>query len=324
MKAAFVIEDNFIKVAYQEHNGKTIVHKQSKNKSEYESTFILEDNFCYTTKTLENVKLANPKLNIFTNILSEPRQTFITSKGDQWNNRQLTAILFKKILHDINTNSIEAITSAVVALAPDVNEEFQEDLDACIKANGVLSTSYSTYGTACQKYTKSTREKQLQQVVINLSMEKTFVLGEKKITVDGFGYLDQLLITQLEEQNAIRIDQFSETEKFLISEELKKININVLNKIGQNEYIILLNDRYLNFKVPFLEIENSIEERLNNVKESLSDCIFDVLIITGRMMVFPLIGETCRNLFTDKEFENVILDTQNEIKSRGLLVNQNS
>ena len=321
MKAGFVIEDNFIKVSYLENNGKITVYRQSNNKSDYESTFILEENFCYTTMTLEKVKLAKPKLNIFSNVLTNPEDKYTTAKGRIWSSRQLMAILFKKIIHDINANSIDEISSVSVAIPPDIKDGFKSDIELCFKANGIIASEYYTFEEACHAFVTKENKHITQPIYINLSGEQIYILGEKKLTISGFGVLDELLIKQLEKQNNIKISDHSEIEQYLITSELHKIKEQILKNVKKEEYVILLKDRYLRLSIHTTKVKEIIQELLENVKQTLLDCKTDAVTITGRIAMYELVLEICKELFTNNEFAQVIIDSQNEIKARGLLIN---
>lgn len=186
MIVGFVIEDNFITTSFIDKDGKPAVLKQSMHKDEYEFTLILDGQFCYTTKTLENVKLANPKLNIFQNIVTSPKQKFKTSNGAVWNNRQLMAILFKKMIHDLNSSTIHQMTTAHIALPPNHDPELLEDVTKSLKANGVLETKYVGYQKACHSYLTKKYKDLNTPVFINLSNELIYLIDNAGESIDGF------------------------------------------------------------------------------------------------------------------------------------------
>ena len=323
MIVGFVIEDNFITASYVDKDGMPAVLKQSAHKDEYELALILDGNFCYTTKMIENVKLANPKFTIFDNILTKPNQKFETSKGAIWNNRQLMAILFKKMIHDLNSCSIQQMSAAHIALPSDCAEDLLEDVTKSLKANGVLDTKCVDYQDACQEYVGELFKQVDAPVFVNLSMESISLLGDFDESIDGYKGIDEILMNQvIKEYESISTNDggFDQVESYLIKSELRKIKTNILSNTARDEYHILLRDNYVVFNTPKEEVNSFLVSTMMKVKDLVSRLKLNSIVFTGRYAKYPVIGEHIAAVF-DEEDVNYKIDLNNELKSKGILFN---
>jgi len=324
MIVGFVIEDNFITTSFIDKDSKPAILKQSLHKDEYELTLILDGNFCYTTKTLENVKLANPKLSIFENIITKPKQKFETTKGAIWNNRQLMAILFKKMIHDLNSSSIHQMTTAHISLPPNCEDELLEDVEKSIKANGVLETKHIEYEQACKHFSANKYKDLNNPVFINLAEEYINIIGNSEESLEGFKSVDTILMDQLLLQtktSSTREQLFDAIELYLIKAELVKIRENILSNTAREEYHILLRDNYLVFKTPVELIKTCLINKITQLKEISDRLEFKSIVFTGRCAKYQLIQENINTVFLKQEQINVRIDSNNELKAKGILFN---
>ncbi len=324
MIVGFVIEDNFIKTSFIDKDGKPAILKQSAHRDEYELTLIMEDNFSYTTKTLENVKLANPKLVVFDHILTKPDQEFKTVKGAVWNNRQLMAILFKKMVHDLNSSSIQQLTEAYISLPPNSEEHLLEDITKSLKANGVLETKHIEYQSACKQFNKVVGNDVAVPVFINLSEELITVLGDFDEAVEGYSGLNEVLMNQIVKENKSDLGDskhFDLIELYLINSELKKIKSNILNNTVRKEYHILLRDDYMILTTPLEAVNTFLMDAMLRVKDLVQKLKLNSIVFTGRYVKYPAIQDTIDKVFSENNDLSYEVDKFNEIKSKGILFN---
>jgi len=322
MTIGLVIEDNSIKSSFINKEGEAAIYKQSENKDEYDSTLVVEGNFCYTRKTLDAVKLANPKLKVFSQIITNPTQDFTTTNGVKWNNRQLMAVIFKKIIHELSSISIEQILEVQLSLPPNSPESMFQDIESSLKANGIVKTSEFNYLTSSSKYLSKEYGNIGNTCIINIAETQIVILNDDlPITIEGFDSLDSILFKKILQQNQLSEGNIEPIEKYLIISEVHNIKNSVLNKTPIDQYSILLKDNYIIFNNPSEVVKQSILETLNVTKNHLSNCNYDSLVFTGRYLKYTLIQDCIADIFKEEDYNKIIIDTNNEIKSKGLLFN---
>lgn len=139
-----------------------------------------------------------------------------------------------------------------------------------------------------------------------------------------FKTIDQILMDQLllqaEETNANEA-QFDTIEMYLIKTELIKIKENILSNMARDEYHILLRDNYLVFRTPIELVNTSVINTISQLKEMTDRLALNSIVFTGRFTKYQLIQETLKTLFKEDEKMSMRIDTQNEMKSKGILFN---
>lgn len=321
MTVGFVIEDNFIKSSFINKEGKAAIFKQSENKDEYESMLIINGNFCYTTKTISAIKLANPKLCVFNNILTKPDQNFVTSTGANWNNRQLMAVLFKKIIHDLCSTTVDQITEAHISLPPNSPDKLFRDIEASLKANGILESKEIDFKTVCANYITEEHVQAGKVCIVNLSDLQILLIATETTSLEGFNELGKLLFSDLMQQNELNAENLDSLEEYLIRSELNSIRDHILSKSEREQYYILLKDRCITFKPSVEQVKNSIKRILIFAKQAIISHAFTSLLFTGRFTKHPLVQDLICEVFIETEFDKVSIDKENELKSKALLLN---
>jgi len=324
MKAGIVLEDNCFKVSYFDKSGNPAVLYQNKYTDEYDSKLVVNGRLSYTCNYIKTVKLANPKLPIFNNIISQPEQKFISLNGQKWNYKQLMSILFKKVLHEVNSNVIDSIDSINLCVANDTNELLSKGLVESIKANDIKDVDISSYDSIIERYIKRHYADPSQVTIINLSDEYISYPGIDKENLNGFkllkSHLSESISKYSNEINQSKVED-SNINNYLLEAEIHTIYNELLKETILDSYTILLKDVFFQYSVDMSEIYSVLDTILRPLTDDIAENKYGNVIFTGRYAKSNLIQKRIKELFLDLPKTEIEFDKTNEIKSKGILYN---
>jgi len=302
MKAGIVIEDNFFKVSYLIVNGR----------------------LSYTNNHINTVKLANPKLPIFTDIISNPQQRFTSLNGQKWNHKQLMSILFKKALHEVNSNVIDNIETIKLALPNTKDKEYGKEISLSLKANDIKDVEIFSFDEISESYINKHCTESNKTININLADENICFLGTENKGLIGFKSIQSNLIKdcidQCETELNINLEN-NQIDTFLLKSEINKIYKDILNDSVLNAYTILLKSAFFRYSINMNNIYDEIDRLIKPITEVISTHKYKHVTFTGRYAKSNLIEKRIKNFFLDLPITNIEFDKTNEIKSKGILYN---